>query len=239
MAKANQGSIIVPSGIIPIHSFDLWGTLVMQQVLGPRVLEAYDELMRGQEDPDVVRRNIANYNDILEGDPVALENKKAYVDTVEDLLWAAYTTNRIDVDFNGVFYQDAMDVMADIVGAGEELCILTTGDSPWVIQAVTSLDPDVGRRIRGVYSGDKTLSKTYEGTAEDIAANNGQVVSHTEDQLKGLTGILQSHLRASVQLVYVERAHHATREQISAKGIDHYVSDLRTVNYGQIAGMEQ
>jgi FMN phosphatase YigB (HAD superfamily) len=236
---ANQGSIIVPSGIEAVHSFDLWGTLVIQNILGPRVLEAYKALMQGQEDPDIVRRNIAHYNDVLQGDSVALENKKVYVDAVEDPLWLAYTTRQIDVDFTGTFYQDAIDVMADIVGVGEELCILTTSNSPWVQQAVTSLHPDVGRRIRNVYSGNKTLSQTYEATAADIATNHGQMVSHTEDQLKGLTGILQSDLRNCVKLVYVERADHVTQEHVSAKGIDHYVRDLKNVTYAQMAEVRQ
>jgi hypothetical protein len=239
MAKVNQGSIIVPSGITAIHSFDLWGTLVIQKVLGSRVLVAYDELMRGQEDPEVLRRNIVHYNGVLQGDPVALKNKKAHVDAVEDPLWAAYTTGRIDVDFNGALYQDAMDVMADIVCAGEEICILTTGNSPWVIQAVTSLHLDVGRKIRGVYSGDKELPQTYEATIKDIAANDGQMVSHTEDQLDGLAGILQSQLRDSLHLVYVERTHHATPEHVFAERVNHYVNDLRNVPYTQIAEVGQ
>ena len=82
--------IYVPSGIKPVHSFDLWGTLVIQDVLGPRVLEAYHQLKAGQETPEMIAQNMANYEGVLRGDKKALENKKAYVDTIEDPLWDAY-----------------------------------------------------------------------------------------------------------------------------------------------------
>lgn len=229
--KPNQGNIIVPKGIIPVHSFDLWGTLVIQEVLGPRVLEAYQNLMHGKESPETIAENIANYDGILKGDKKALEHKKAYVNTIEDPLWEAYAQNQVNVDFEGALYEDALTVMKDITGAKEDLVILTTGNSPWVKQAVSSLDQGIGERLRKVYSGDKSKPEAYESTAEDIAAYNGQMVSHTEDQLKGLAGILQSDLKDTVKLIYVERADLATPGEVKAAGVETYVTDLRDVKY--------
>jgi hypothetical protein len=238
MTDANLTTIIVPSGIQPVHSFDLWGTIVIQDVLGPRVLEAYKELMEEEGMPEEeIAQNIANYQGILNGDPKALENKKAFVDTVEDPLWEAYTDGRADVNFDGAIYGDALASMGDISRDGESLCVLTTGNSPWVPKALASLDPDVGRTLRKVYSGDKTRAVTFEDTAADLNREGGQMVSHSEDQLKGLAGLLASPLQTCVNSIYVERTNLATAEEVLAQGVTAYVKDLGEVNYTSIAEM--
>jgi len=223
--------IIVKNSITPVHSFDLWGTLVIQETLGPRVLSAYDGLMQGRESPEKIAENIRNYNGVLRGDKKALGNKKEYVNSIEDPLWEAYAQNKVNVNFEGALYQDALDVMNGIAEAGEGLTILTTGNSPWVRQAIMSLNPLIAERLRKVYSGNKAEAQAYESAALDIIANGGQMVSHTEDQLKGLAGILQSDLKDSIRLIYVERANLSTPEEVMAKGIEHYVRDLRDVKY--------
>lgn len=226
--------IFVPSGITPVHSFDLWGTLVIQDVLGPRVLEAYNQLMSGQETPETIAQNIANYDGVLKGDKKALENKKLHVDTIEDPLWTAYLRGEIDVNFEGALYQDALTVMDDIAKAGEGLCILTTRNSPWVHKAVASVNPMVGIVLGKVYSGNKALPQAYETAAEDLIRSHAQMVSHSEDQMKGLAGILQSELRHQVMLIYVERIGLATADEVLSKGIDHYVTDLTRLSYTQL-----
>ncbi|MBI2548752.1 hypothetical protein HYW21_05370 [Candidatus Woesearchaeota archaeon] len=223
--------IFVPNGIKPVHSFDLWGTLAIQEVLGPRVLEAYKQLMTGQDTPERVAQNMINYDGVLRGDKKALENKKAYVDTVEDPLWNTYLRGEVDVNFDGALYQDALTAMDQIAEAGEGLCILTTGTSPWVKKAVASVNPRVGEVLGKVYSGNKASPGVYEAAAEDLKRMQSQMVSHTEDQLKGLAGILQSELRNQVGLVYVERVGLATADEVLSQGIDHYVTDLAEVPY--------
>ncbi|MBS3122848.1 HAD family hydrolase [Candidatus Woesearchaeota archaeon] len=227
--------IFVPSGITPVHSFDLWGTLVIQDVLGPRVLEAYNQLMNGKESPETIAKNIANYDGVLRGDKKALENKKVHVDTIEDPLWNAYLRGEIDVNFDGALYQDALNIMDDIAKAGEGLCILTTGNSPWVHKAVASVNPLVGGVLGKVYSGNKALPQAYEAAAEELKRSHAQMVSHTEDQMKGLAGILQSELRNQVVLVYVERIGLATPDDVLSKGIDYYVTDLTKLSYTTLA----
>ena len=223
--------IYVPSGIKPVHSFDLWGTLVIQDVLGPRVLEAYQQLMAGQETPEMIAQNMANYDCVLRGDKKAIENKKAYVDTIEDPLWDAYLQGEADVNFDGALYQDALTVMDQIAKAGEGLCILTTGNSPWVKKAVASVNPKVGDVLGKIYSGNKAKPEAYEAAANDLRRMQAQMVSHTEDQLNGLVGILQSELRNRVELVYVERAGLATADEVLSTGIGRYVTDLAEVPY--------
>lgn len=226
--------IFLPSGIKPVHSFDLWGVLVVQSVLGPRVLESYQELMDGQESPETIADRVRNYQGVLDGEAWALAQKKANVDTVEDALWPAYLRGEINVDFDGAIYQDALDVLDDIDRVMEGFSILTTGNSPWVRQALSSLNPAVGRALRRVYSGDKSKPEAYERAAEDIRHNGGRMVSHTEDQLKGLGGILQSDLRHSVKLVYVERTNLATPEQVREAGVPTHTRDLTEVPYAQM-----
>lgn len=226
--------IRIKSGIKPVHSFDLWGVLVVQEVLGPRVLEAYSQLMDGKEDPEVVARNMANYRGLLVGDKKALENKKLHVDTLEDPLWKAYTRGEVDVNFEGALYQDALKAMDDIANAGEGLCVLTTGNAPWVKKAIQSVNPTVGEVLRRVYSGNKAQAAAYEITAADLRSNGAQMVSHTEDQMKGFAGILQSTLKDQVELIYVERTNLATSDEVLSQGIDRFVTDLAEVPYTQL-----
>ncbi|MDP2749484.1 MAG: hypothetical protein Q8O89_01470 [Nanoarchaeota archaeon] len=229
--KQNLGRIIVPSGVKPVHSFDLWGVLVIQDVLGPRVISAYQTLMQGHESSEKIQENMRGYNGVLKGEKTALARKKEFVDSVEDPLWDAYMKGIIDVNFDGAIYDDAISVMKEITEAGEGLCILTTGNSPWVKKAIATIDSLVGKNLIKVYSGNKALPEAYELAAQDLLAQKSRMVSHTEDQLKGLAGILQSELKKTVKLVYVERANLATPDEIAAAGIDLYVSDLRCVDY--------
>ena len=229
--KPHQENVIVRSGIKFVHSFDLWGTMVIQEVMGPRVLDAYAALM-AEADQDKVQQNIANYQAILRGDKAALANKKQFVDAVEDPLWKAFLKGEIDVPFNGAFYEDAIAVASDIVDAGEDICILTTGDSPWVPRALASISDKLGNKT--VYSGDKSKPQAYEAAAMHLAGKGACMLSHTEDQLKGLAGILASDLKKSIKLVYVERANLATPDQVQATGIDYFVRDLREVPYTRL-----
>lgn len=227
--------IFVPNGIKPVHSFDLWGTLVIQEVLGPRVLEAYQQLMNGRNTPEKIAQDIANYEGVLRGNKRALEHKKLYVDTIEDPLWNAYLQEEIDINFDGTLYKDALTVMNDIAEAGEGLCILTTGNSPWVKKAVVSVNQSVGETLGRVYSGNKANPEVYEFAADDLRKNQAQMISHTEDQMKGLAGILQSELRRQVELVYVERSDLATPDEVLSQGISRYVRDLTEVPYTKLA----
>lgn len=232
----NAGNIIVPSGIQPVHSFDLWGTLVVQKVLGPRVLEAYQTLMVGQGvSASEILRNTDNYQGVLDGRKEALENKKANVDAVEDHVWPAYQRGEVTVNFNGAMYIDCLQTMVSIAKEGEGLCILTTGNSPWVKQALTSLDTRVGQALGRTYSGDKSKPAAYERAMNHLASQGQQMVSHTEDQLKGLAGILGTEMKKEVRVIYVERENLATKEDVLTAGADHFVHDLREVPYTEIA----
>ena len=228
---ANEKYIIVPQGIVGVHSLDLWGTSVILDVLGPRVLEAYAEVMDGKENPEIIERNIRNYQRVLEGSST---DKKARVDAVEDRLWPVYLAGKVNVNFDGAIYQDALNVMDNIARADERIVILTTGDSPWVRQALTSLNPRIGLALDKVYSGDKSKPQVYDDTAKDIAQLGGQLVSHTEDQMKGLSGLLQSDLRSNVEIIYVERSEGDNSEKVLAAGVDQCVRNLNEAKYVEI-----
>jgi len=217
--------------ITPVHSFDLWGTIVIQDVLGPRVIEAYQSLQRQGETPEEIKGHVSDYEAILRGEKEALKTKTEIVAAVEDPVWNAYARREIDINFDGSLYEDSLEVMAEIAQAGEGLVILTTGSSPWIKQAVTSVNPKVGETISKIYHGNKSLASTYEQVAEDISHKGGVLVSHTEDQLKGFEGILQSDLAKTVNLIYAERNNNASKEQILVQGINQYVHDLREASY--------
>ncbi len=236
MSKTNDGHIIVPRGIVPVHSFDLWGTLVIQKELGPKVTSAYRQLMDGKVDAETIEFNAGRYDRLIEGDKSdeIMDNKKSIVDSVEDPLWPVYMKGQIDVDFNGALYSDCLDVMSDIVASGEKYCILTTGASPWVQDALTSVDERVGRAMVKLYSGDKSKPGAYEIAAADLESQGAEMVSHTEDQIKGLKGLIDGQLKQGVHIVYVERLALETRESALDAGVDTFVKDLTDVPYTEI-----
>lgn len=230
--------IYVPSGITPVHGFDLWGTLVKQSALGPRVTEAYQTLMKQQHVSDeVAAQHVENYNALLRGEAWATgERKKSIVDAVEEPLWKAYAKGHAHVDFKGTFYDDAIKSVVDILSAGEGFCIITTGNSFWVTQALKDVEQSLGDaslqdRIGKVYFGSKATPKPFEDAANDIANKNGMLVSHTEDQLAGFKGLLESKLKGNVATIYVERAALATPETVKVAGVDRYVTDLGQIAY--------
>lgn len=232
--------IVVKSGVKPVHGFDLWGTLVDQVVFGPRVIEAYSALASAgagtDEEKAQIAANIENYQGVLDGKDWATgARKKEFVDGVEEPLWQAYARGEASVNFQGALYADALEVMKDIVFSGEGVCIITTGDSFWIKKALKDASLIVGETMGEVYFGNKSKPEPFEAAALDILAKGGQLVSHTEDQLKGFAGLLASNLKDKLCMVYVERADIAaplaTPEQVKTAGIDFYVRDLRQVLY--------
>ena len=214
-----------------IHSFDLWGTLVIQPALGSRVIQAHREVAAGKVNPATIEETIANYQAVLDGEARATgANKKAFVDALEEPVWAAYARGEVNVNFNGALYEDALAVIDRVVTAGDSYCVLTTGNSFWIRQALTDIDASLGNELGEVYFGSKATSEPFERAEADIRAKGGQLVTHTEDQLKGFGGILASSLD-NVTLIYVERANLATKEQVTTAGIHQYVTDLRTATY--------
>ena len=233
---ANERNIIITEGTQLIHGFDLWGTLVDQFVFGPRVIEAYQTLMDGRVTTDELKvkvaQHIKNYQGVLDGEDWATgERKKEFVDNVEEPLWQAYSRGKAEVDFSGALYDDTLGAMDNIVTAGQGLCIITTGDSFWIKKALMDMAPDIGKVMGEVYFGNKTQAETFEAAAQDLMTKGGQLVTHTEDQLKGFAGLLKSDLVKRINTVYVERADLATPDQVHAAGITIYTTDLRRIPY--------
>ncbi len=264
--------IVVKSGVTPVHGFDLWGTLVDQIVFGPRVIEAYHALASANvesrtgksvgtvagtsagtdEEMAQIATNIQNYQGVLDGKDWATgARKKEFVDAVEEPLWQAYARGEASVNFEGALYTDALSVMSDIVASKEGLCIITTGNSFWIKKALKDASPAVGEAMGEVYFGNKSTPAPFDTAMEDLVRQGRQLVSHTEDQIKGFAGLFDSkramyvtgdeHLihrlipscMFQIATVYVERGNPAlaTEEQVKSAGISMYVTDLRNVPY--------
>ena len=225
--------IHLSSELKPVHSFDLWGTLVNQEILGFRVLQAYRQLMNLHSlDQVVIEKNVCHYESILtqNGDFLS-QNKKQIVNIIENPVWSAYRRGEIDISFDNAFYEDALAVLTDIVEAEEGICILTTGESPWVQRALRAQIPFFEHIDVPVYFGDKTKPETYDAAALGLSKRNLRMVSHTEDTMTGFVGLLNSRLNRTVMKTYVDRVGH-TPETLLCLGID-YVTDLRDVSYIQ------
>jgi hypothetical protein len=214
-----------------IHSFDLWGTLVVQPALGPRVIQAHREVAAGKVNPATIEETVANYQAVLDGEARATgANKKAFVDALEEPVWAAYRDGKVNINFEGALYEDALTAIDRIVTAGQGYCVLTTGNSFWIRKALTDIDAGIGKELGEVYFGSKATPEPFERAETDIRAKGGQLVTHTEDQLKGFKGLLTSSID-DVTLIYVERTNLATREQVTAAGIHQYVTNLKNATY--------
>lgn len=232
--QPNQGNIIVPSGIAPVHGLDLWEVIVIQSAFGKPVSDAFRALASDQPMPaEKVEEIVRNYQGVLDKQDWALANKAANVVALEDPLWSAIYRDgqqQYRPSFDGILYQDALAVMDDIVRSGERFSVLTSGASPWVADGIAHSRPDLARALSGVYAGDKKKPETFQRIAREVSQTGGQLVSHTEDDLKVLCAARDSGVYQPAGLVYVERENIQTPAAVEAQGM-RFTRNLRDVPY--------
>lgn len=232
--QPNQGTIIVPSGVTPVHGLDLWEVIVIQSAFGKPVADAFRALANDQGTPsEKVEEIVRNYQGVLDKQDWALANKSANVVALEDPLWTAiYRDGKTQYrpSFDGILYQDALAVMGDIVRSGERFSVLTSGASPWVTDGIAHSRPDLARALSGVYAGDKKKPETFQRIAREVAQTGGQLVTHTEDDLKVLCAARDSGVYQPGGLVYVERENIQTPAAVEAQSM-RFTRNLRDVPY--------
>jgi hypothetical protein len=228
MTKPNLDRIIVPSGLVPVHSFDVWGVLIDANVLGGRKIDAYKKLAEQTGiNPEVIAQNVNDYNALLRGEAWATgERKGAIIDGVEKPLIDAH--GKVAIDYTGVFYDDSLTTMRSILDAGEGVIVFSSKPAQWIKENIA---PDLAARIGEIYAGAKNKPEAFRTVVEQERALNRYPVSHTADELPELSAALQSGLFSTAGLIYVNRNNSNSEQDVTDAGIRIYVPTLADIQY--------
>ena len=226
MAKPYETSILVPTGYMVVHSFDLWGPVVNQDIIGKLMLDAYESLsMEKGIDIREIRENVANYIALMKGEPWAVgERKAAIIDAVDDPVLAAKT----DIPYADGFYDDALATMRTIFEAKEGVVIFSSKPADWL---KANLPEDIAARLGEIYAGTKAKPEAFRKVYGSEKEKGRLVVSHTADELPELIAALQSKLFNPDNIVYVNRNNSNSEDVVNRAGIGSYVGHLTSVNY--------
>ena len=218
--------MFVSPGLKPVHSFDLWGVLLDQQVLGERKIELYRETAgREKQSKDEIEGVVRDYRDLLAGKPRATGSKRI------DIIYAlggGELDEQIRQDYALAFMQDALVVMRQIIEAGEGVLIFTSKPAPGLREQLASR---LGKNIGEVRWGNKGNPATFRSVYDLEKKLGNQLVSHTADELPELLAARKSRLFPSQGLIYVNRNESNSEDEVRKAGIDRYINDLRDVEY--------
>jgi len=229
----NERAIVVSSGLKPVHSFDLWGVLIDQYVLGERKIDLYKETARAEKVPeDEITRVVQEYRDLLDGKSWATGSRRS---DIIDALEGEEPANDIQIDYTTAFMKDALMVMKRILDAGEGILIFT---SKPVSTLGEQLSATIGKKIGEVRWGNKGDPATFRSVYDLEKGLGNRLVSHTADELPELVAAKESGLFPLNGLIYVNRNESNSEDQVRKAGIEKYVNDLRDVEYTSLFSTE-
>ena len=206
------------------HNFDLWGPIVDQWEYSVRKL---DLLPRASQLTVQERKKIREeYEALMRGEEWATMNpdKARICHALNDALEKA----RVEPDPTGIIYPEALAVIREILAADQGLNIYTTKmDEGAGRELERLLGLQVFRKI-GIYEGNKTSIEGHQKVFTEEAAKGRRVVSHTADEVRELTPLLEGRLLTPERVIYVARfGGSLSPEQVRAAGIQVYKRDLR------------
>ena len=210
----------------PVHSFDLWGVVAHQHILGERKVKLYKALSRkAKVSEDIIGQVVKDYVDMLDGQPWATGARKSeIIDAIDAPTFAA----GIYPDYSKGFISDALVVMRDILDAGQGVIIFTSKPAPGLDrQLVVAL----GEKIDEICFDDKHHPNAFKTVYDRQLKHGNHIVSHTADELPELIAAKKSGLFHPDGLIYINRNDSNSSEHVKSEGIIRYVDDLRTVNY--------
>jgi hypothetical protein len=221
---------MIPSGFRPVHSFDLWGVVVNQYVLGQHKIEIYEEIAKRAHVPKKVReRAVRNYRALLNGESWATGPRKAEI-TGE--MNCPGLDDEIRRYYASALMEDALYVFDEILDAGGGIVIFTSEPAPrFKEQLPSGLRESIGE-IRHANKSDPASFKEIYAQERSLGHI---VVSHTADELPELIAARKSGLFHQAGLIYVNRNDSNPEEKVRREGIGHYVDDLRNVHYATLA----
>lgn len=235
MTKPNQGTIFVPKGIVPVHSFDLWGPVIDAKLLGERKINLYRDWMSDEPHPideehtTHMNQVIADYQALIDGEAWALgERKGEIINALESVVRASETP----INYDGVFQEDGLYVLNEILDAGEEAIIFTSKPAPWL---KPNMPKEISERLGEVYADKKTDPEAFKRVYAAEASRNRQVITHTADEMPELEAAVKTGLFQKEGLIYINRNNTNGMDTVLAAGVGQYVNSLQDVNYTRLA----
>ena len=190
--------MVVPTGIRPVHSFDLWGVILDQRIIGQYKIDRYRAFARENRVPeDEMERVVHDYLALINGEPWATGSRK---NSIVEAITKPAALEGIGDHYASAFQEDALIVMQEILDAGEGVVIFTSGPAPGLLDR---LPPGISERIGGLRYGNKADTGAFKELFKSEAKLGHRVVTHTADELPELIVGKESGLFERGGLIYV------------------------------------
>lgn len=227
---ANERYIIVPSGLKPVHSLDLYGPILNTEQLGEQSIEYFRQIVEQEGiSPEETIRIINDYRALLKGEPRTTgELKSGIIDAIKKPL-AKHP--HLKPDYQKGLQEDSLVVMNDILDAGEGVIIFSSKAADWL---KVELPSNIAERVGNVYGSPKNKPEAFKQVYDAELSNGHRLVTHTADEMLELEVAVSSRLFRDGKLIFINRNDQVSREQAISKGIDYYVNDLRDVSYSKL-----
>jgi hypothetical protein len=184
-----QNLIEVPKGFTPVHSFDLIGTLMNLEEFGRRRLAGFRELVANRDlaikcgvDLERAEEYAALYLRLLNKDPTVRGPRTT---EIVNAVIKPLEASGIKVNYHGIFYDDALGAIDNILSAGQGVIIFSTQYQPWLRE---TLPAGIASRVGNIY-GDHRKTEHPEAFQDVYQAEERMqrmLVTHTADELKEL-----------------------------------------------------
>jgi hypothetical protein len=180
--------------ITPVHSFDVYGVLLDQDLMGMQVIDLFKEVATGELSNEEIIRRVNDYQALLSKNPEALREKPRIINEVYK-----YALNKgAVVDSSKALYEDTLQTLAGILDQRQQVVILGSQsfDTKYLPEEISS-------RMLGSYAGPKNSPDTFGELVNQIGESH-RLVSHSEDGLIELRAAADSGLQRE-NLIYVAR----------------------------------
>jgi hypothetical protein len=223
---AAQREYALAEGLQPLHSFDLWGVIVDQIILGQRKIQLFKDLAAKQGmPPEEIARIVREYQDLLNGEPYAVGTRKG---EIIDAMDAPTFAHGILPDYATAFFPDAVAVMKAILDTGEKVMVFTSKPAEGLVEQLSGA---VGHRIDDIRYADKNRPDAFRELFHQQQREGNRWISHTADELPELIAARKTGLFSPPGLIYINRNNSNSREDVQKHGICRYVNDLREIGY--------
>lgn len=227
----HESCIIVPSGLLPVHSFDLYGPLIDSLILGEQSIRLFEQIARQEGiSPEKAKEIIDNYRALLRGEPWATGEQKFGIMSALDGPLQKHP--ELQPDYKIALQVDGVAVLREILEAREGVLIFGSKLNEWIRW---TLPDEMGKRIN-LYADRKTKPEAFQRVYDAEMVKNRRVVTHTADELPELEAAVKTGLFTGDKgrLILVNRNDQVSEDVARSKGIDSYINDLRTIGYSSL-----
>lgn len=180
--------------ITPVHSFDVYGVLLDQNLMGTQIVELFREVAHGDLSTEEIEKRVINYQALLAKKTWALQEKPRIVNEVYKY---ALSKGAI-IDPSKALYNDTLQTLAGILDHRQQVVILGSQsfDTKYLPEEISS-------RMLGSYAGPKNNPDIFAKLVNEIGESH-KLVSHSEDSLIELIAAADAGLPRK-NLFYVGR----------------------------------